>query len=103
MLITYQKKVKESIHDFKKSKDIGLAIDEMLVNIIEINDDVDLIDVSVRDKKESIVISIKYSGIVFNPLEYEHSNDFALLKELVDDVEYSQILEINNIRITLKV
>lgn len=97
------KKVKESIHDFKKSNDIGLAIDEMLVNIIEINDDVDLIDVSVRDKKESIVISIKYSGIVFNPLEYEHSNDFALLKELVDDVEYSQILEINNIRITLKV
>lgn len=96
------KKVQESISASKKSEYIGLAIDEMLVNIIEINDNVDLIDVSVRDKKESIAISIKYSGIVFNPLEYKHSDDFALLKNIVDDIEYSQILEINNIKITLR-
>lgn len=73
----------------------------MLVNIIEINDDIDLIDIIVRDKKDSMVFSVKYSGILYNPLEDTNHNKLSVLDNHVGNIEYSQILELNNIEITL--
>lgn len=99
--INLSKIVQQSISYSELSKTVGMAIEEMLVNIIEINDGVDLIDVTVRDKGETIVISIKYSGILFNPLEDENSEKLFVLNEFADDIEYSQILELNNTEITL--
>ncbi len=64
----------------------------MLVNIIEINDNIDLIDIIVRDK---------YSGILYNPLEDTNHNKLSVLDKHVENIDYSQILELNNIEITL--
>lgn len=94
--------VKEATSYSNLSKLVGLAIEEMLVNIIEINDVIDLIDIIVRDKKDSMVISLKYSGIVYNPLKDDNSDKLSILAEYADNIDYSQILELNNIEISLK-
>ena len=73
----------------------------MLVNIIEVNDDIDLIDIIIRDKKDSMVFSVKYSGILYNPLEDTNHDNLLLLNNHVRNIDYSQILELNNIEITL--
>ena len=73
----------------------------MLVNIIEINDNIDLIDIIVRDKKDSMVFSVKYSGILYNPLEDTNHDKLSVLDKHVENIDYSQILELNNIEIIL--
>ena len=92
--------MKKTIPHSKLSEIVISAIEEMLLNIIRINGEVDLVDIIVRKKKDSIKIGIKYSGIVFNPLEDENSDTYELNK-YVDNIEYSQILEINNIEISI--
>lgn len=47
---------------------VSMAIEEMLVNIINTNENVDAIDVIVRDNDEDILISIKDTGVDFNPV-----------------------------------
>ena len=99
--LNLSKKVQEALSYSKLSKTVGSAIEELLVNIIKLNDGVDLIDITIRDKKDSIVISVKYSGILFNPLECKHSENLLVLNKFVDNIEYSQILELNNTEITI--
>ena len=99
--LNLSKKVREVLSYSQLSETVGSAIEELLVNIIKLNDGVDLIDVSIRDKKDHIVISVKYSGILFNPLECKHSDNLSVLNKLVDNIEYSQILELNNTEITI--
>ena len=94
--------VKDATSYSELSKMVGLAIEEMLVNIIEINDEIDLIDIIVRDKKDCMLVSLKYSGIVYNPLKDEKSKQLSALAKYADNIDYSQILELNNIEITLK-
>lgn len=95
------KSVEEALSYSHQSEIVSSAIEEMLVNIIEINDDIDLIDIIVRDKKDSMVFSVKYSGILYNPLEDTNHNKLSVLDNHVGNIEYSQILELNNIEITL--
>lgn len=45
--------------DNKSATIVSLAIEEILVNIININDNVDAINVIVRDNDDNILISIK--------------------------------------------
>ena len=96
------KKVQEALSGSELSEDVGLAIEELLVNIIKLNDGVDLIDITIRDKKEVMTISVKYSGVLFNPLECKHSDNLRILNKIVDNIEYSQILELNNTEITIR-
>ncbi|WP_295615988.1 hypothetical protein [uncultured Methanobrevibacter sp.] len=96
-----------------------LSNEEMLSHIIELNEEVDLIDILIRNKEDKVLISIKYSGIPCNPLEYENlknredeelnriinSMDLSKMKDLLeiaDNIDYSQILELNNVLITIK-
>lgn len=99
--LNLSKKVRKVLSYSELSETVGLAIEELLVNIIKLNDGVDLIDVNIKDSANSIIISVKYSGILFNPLECKHSNNLLVLNEFVDNIEYSQILEINNTEITI--
>lgn len=93
--------VRERFSYSPQSDIISSAIEEMLVNVVEINDGVDLIDIIIRDKNESKVFSVKYSGIVYNPLKDENYENLCVLNKYVENIEYSQILELNNIEITL--
>ena len=65
----------------------------MLFYIIDINDGLDWIDIIVREKDDSFLISIKDNGINFNP---ENINSSA------DDIDYSQILGFNITLLTVK-
>ncbi len=82
-----------------------MAIEEMLVNIININESVDTIDVIVGDKNEYMLISIKDSGIDFNPIVENDNLEFdsiSVLNKIAYNVDYSRILGLNSTVITIK-
>ena len=101
-VVGLSKRIQEETSHSKLSEIVSSAIEEMLVNIIKINENVDLIDVIIRDKEDYVVVSIKYSGIVYNPLKDENTDKLSVLTKYADNIDYSQILELNNIEITLK-
>lgn len=76
----------------------------MVVQIININDEiVDLIDVIIKDNDDYILISIKYSGICIDITEDENmESNIAILRNVSEKIDYSQILGLNNIIITIK-
>jgi len=83
---------------------VCLAIEEMLVNIININDDVDAIDVIVKNNDDNILISIKDTGIDFNPVVENDDLEFdniSVLNKIADKVEYSRVLGLNSTVITI--
>ena len=98
----------EQVHKFfygeSKAILVGLAIEEMVVYILDVNDDVDWIDIIVRDNDESTIISLKYSGIGLNPKESAglNSDNVNMLINISDNIENSQILGLNNTVITIK-
>ena len=96
--------VQEFLPDEKTSSLVSLAIKELLIYIIDINDKLNWIDVIVRDNDESTVISIKNSGKGYNPQTDEHldSDNIKKLMNVSDNIEYSQILGLNNTVITIK-
>lgn len=78
----------------------------------------DLVDIIIRDKKDEVLISIKYSGIPCNPTKNDNlkTSEIEGLKEIMnsidqskiddlieiaDKIDYSQILELNNVCITI--
>ncbi|MBP3791862.1 MAG: hypothetical protein ILA26_07520 [Methanobrevibacter sp.] len=98
------RQVQEFLPDEKVSILVSLAIEEMLIYILEINDELDWIDVIVRDNDNSTIISIKYSGIGYNPNVDTSldSDNIDMLIGISDNIEYSQILGLNNTVITIK-
>jgi Na+-driven multidrug efflux pump len=82
---------------------VSLAIEEILVYILEINDDLDWIDVIIRDSDKHTVISIKYSGTGYNPKDDPNlnSDNIHMLRSISDNIDYSQILGLNNTVITI--
>ena len=77
----------------------------MLTNIININENVDTIDIIVRDSDEYILISIKDSGIDFNPIVENDNLEFdniSVLNKIAYKVDYSRILGLNSTVITIK-
>ena len=111
--------IKKHLNDSESGMKVCLAIEEMLKHIIELNEELDLLDIIIRNKKDEVLISIKYSGIPCNPLEQENlkntededlnrilnSMDHSKMKdlaEIADNIDYSQILELNNVLITIK-
>ena len=98
------RQVHEFLPDEKVSLLVSLAIEEMLVYILEINDELDWIDVIVRYNDSSTIISIKYSGNGYNPnVDTDlDSDNIDMLIGISDNIEYSQILGLNNTVITIK-
>ena len=83
---------------------VSLAMKELLIYILEINDKLDWIDVIVRDNDKSTIISIKHSGIGYNPQTDTELNSKHIdnLISISDNIDYSQILGLNNTVITIK-
>ena len=97
------RQIQEFLPDEKVSKLVGSSINELLTHIIDINDELDWIDVIVRDNDDATIISIKYSGIGYNPKEGTDldSETIDRLLSISDDHDYSQILGLNNTVITI--
>jgi FlaA1/EpsC-like NDP-sugar epimerase len=84
---------------------VSLAIEEMLVNIININERVDTIDVIVRNDDDDILISIKDTGIDFNPVVENDDLEFdniSVLNNIAENIDYSRVLGLNSTVITIK-
>ena len=82
-----------------------MAIEEMLVNIINTNDEVGTIDVIVRNNEDNILISVKDTGIDFNPVVENENLEFdniSVLNKIADKIDYSRVLGLNSTVITIK-
>ena len=84
---------------------VSLAIEEMVVNIININENVDTIDVIVKNNDDNILISIKDTGIDFNPVIENDNLEFdniSVLNKIADKIDYSRVLGLNSTVITIR-
>ncbi len=84
---------------------VALAIEEMLVTIVNTNEKLGPIDVLVKIKSENILISIKDQGVEFNPTTKRGNNKFdniAVLLKIADKVDYARVLGLNSTVITIK-
>ena len=97
------RQVQEFLGDEKESIFVSLAIEELLIYILDMNDELDWVDVIVRDNDKSTVISIKHSGIGYNPNADTNikSDNIDMLINISDNIDYSQILGLNNTVITI--
>ncbi|WP_162685722.1 ATP-binding protein [Methanosphaera sp. BMS] len=76
-----------------------MVIEEILVNIINLNDNVDVIDVIVKIKDEHILVSVKDSGIEYNPIIKQDNLKFdniSVLNKIADNIDYSRVLGLNS-------
>ncbi len=97
--------VQDYLSNNKSSALVSLAIEEMLVNIINTNEKVDAIDVIVRNTDDNILISIKDNGIEFNPVIEKDDLKFdniSVLNKIADKIDYSRVLGLNSTVITIK-
>ncbi len=97
--------VQDYLAENKSAGLVSLAIEEMLVNIINTNETVDNIDVIVRNNAENILISIKDTGIEFNPVVENEDLKFdniSFLNKIADNIDYSRVLGLNSTVITIK-
>ena len=101
--VKLSEKMQESFNDDRLSVLVSMAIEDMIVHIIDINENIDLIDMIIRDNGDYILISIKYSGNCINVMEDENiESNIAILNKASQKIDYSQILGLNNIVITIK-
>ena len=101
-----EKYLKELSIDDGKAMAVSLAIEEMLVNIINTNANLDSIDVLVKIQEEHIIVSIKDQGIEFNPVIENENLEFdniSVLNKIADKVDYSRVLGLNSTAITIKI
>ena len=97
--------VQNYLKDNKSAALVGLSIEEMLVNIINTNESVDTIDVIVRDNEDNILISIKDTGVEFNPVienEQLKFDNISVLNKIANKIDYSRVLGLNSTVITIK-
>lgn len=97
--VELSKNIGEHLSDAKSGTIINLAIEEILVNIININDKVDFIDIIVKIDDDSILISIKDPGIEFNPVvenEELQFDNISVLNKIANKIEYARVLGLNS-------
>ncbi|MCQ2737275.1 MAG: MATE family efflux transporter [archaeon] len=83
---------------------VGLAIEEMLVNIINTNENLNTIDVLVKIKSDKILISLKDQGKEFNPTIERDDCEFSninVLKNISDKIDYARVLGLHSTVITI--
>ena len=93
--VNLSRDVQEYLSGNKSAALVSMAIEEMLVNIINTNETVDTIDVIVRNNVENILISIKDTGIDFNPVIENPNLEFdniSVLNKIADKIDYSRVL-----------
>lgn len=103
--VSLSRDVQNYMGDSKSATLVSMAIEEMLVNIININDEVDTIDVIVRNNDDNILISIKDTGIDFNPVVENDNLEFdniSVLNRIADKIDYSRVLGLNSTVITIR-
>ena len=96
--------VQEFITDSRLSVFVSLALEEIAIYILDINKEKpDWIDVIIRENDDHMVISIKHSGIGYNPNNTDiESENIKMLTSISEKIDYSQILGLNNTVITIK-
>lgn len=105
-------KLSRDVGEYLKNKNISdltstrvsLAIEEMLVNIINTNENIETIDVLIKLQKDNILISIKDQGVEFNPTIEREDCEFSnieVLKNISDKVDYVRVLGLNSTIITI--
>ena len=102
--VNLSREVKDYLNPDKSATLVSLAIEEMLVNIINTNESIDTIDVIVRDNDDNILISIKDTGIDFNPVVENENLEFdniTMLNKIADKIDYSRVLGLNSTVITI--
>lgn len=103
--VNLSREVQDYLGTNKSATLVSMAIEEMLVNIININEKVDTIDVIVRDNEDNILISVKDTGIDFNPVAKNEELEFdniSVLNSIADKIDYSRVLGLNSTVITIK-
>lgn len=102
--VNLSENIQKQFNDERLSIMVSMAIEDMIVQIININDEiVDLIDIIIKDNEDYILISIKYSRICINITEDEDmESNIAILRNVSEKIDYSQILGLNNVTITIK-
>ena len=103
--VNLSREVNDYLGENKSATLVSMAIEEMLVNIININEKVDTIDVIVRDNEDNILISVKDTGIDFNPVAKNEELEFdniSVLNSIADKIDYSRVLGLNSTVITIK-
>ncbi len=87
------------------STKVSLAIEEMLVNIVNTNEDVGTMDILIKIRPEQILIGIKDQGVEFNPTiereGYEFDN-IKFLNDIADKIDYVRVLGLNSTLITIE-
>lgn len=103
--VELSKNIGAHLSNTKKGTIVNLALEEMIVNIINSNDKVDFIDVIVKIDDDSILISIKDPGIEFNPVAEKEELEFdniSVLNKIADKIEYARVLGLNSTVIHIK-
>lgn len=103
--VELSQEVQNYLEGNKSAMVVSMAIEEMIVNIININHEVDTIDVIVRNNDDNITISIKDTGIDFNPVTENDNLEFdniSVLNRIADKIDYSRVLGLNCTVITIK-
>lgn len=98
-------KINDYLADYNESTRVSVAVEEILINIINLNESLDSIDVYLRKTEEEIVLSIKDDGIEYNPI-VENDNlkfdNISVLNRISDKVDYTRVLGLNSTVITIK-
>ena len=103
--VNLSREVQDYLSGNKSATLVSLAIEEMLVNIINTNENVDTIDVIVKNNEDNILISIKDTGVDFNPVVENEDLKFdniSVLNKIADKIDYSRVLGLNSTVITIK-
>lgn len=103
--VNLSREVQEYLSGNKSATLVTLAIEEMLVNIINTNESVDTIDIIVRNDDDNILISIKDTGVDFNPVIENDNLEFdniSVLNKIADKIDYSRVLGLNSTVIIIK-
>lgn len=81
---------------------VGVALEEMTLNIEKLNAAKVDVDVRLKTKAEKIIVAFRDNGKSFNPLEYSvaeegnlHTDGIMLLKNLASEIKYNRVLSLN--------
>lgn len=101
--VALSKEIKDSYSNPNISEDVSFAIGNLISHILDMNEELDWIDIIIRETKDAVFLSIKSEGVEF---KYEEDfedvkSDYFAIKDIVDNIEYSQILGLNNTVITI--
>lgn len=103
--VNLSREVQEYLSGNKSATLVSLAIEEMLVNIVNTNDKLETIDVLIKIQSEHVLVSIKDQGVEFNPTIARKGcgyDNISLLNDIADKIDYTRVLGLNSTVITIK-